>query len=131
MGIFRSKNETEDVIFSKTKIWETPIDQIHTKPQKTLEFKLIQLRESFSFEPSMTLDLDSRWMIGLTSIEIYNSIINLTEKNYEFELHADLFDELSFSFGDLGYEVAVILKLSGIANKDLQGSQEAFIFKTH
>ena len=42
-------------------------------------------------------------MIGLTSLEIYNSIFNLSEENNKFELYTDFFDE--FSFAELKYEL--------------------------
>ena len=35
-------------------------------------------------------------MIGLTSLEIYNSIFNITEKINKFELYSDTFDEFLF-----------------------------------
>ena len=35
-------------------------------------------------------------MIGLISLEVYNSIFKITEENNKFELHTDTFDEFSF-----------------------------------
>ena len=37
------------------------------------------------------------WMIGLTSLEVYNSFFNITEENNKFELYTDTFNEFSFS----------------------------------
>ena len=42
--MIRTKNETEDLSFSITKSCETLIEQTHTKPQETLEFKMIKPR---------------------------------------------------------------------------------------
>ena len=36
-------------------------------------------------------------MNGLTSLEVYNSIFNITEENIKFESYTDTFDELSFT----------------------------------
>ena len=63
----RPKKETEDILFSITKKRERPIHQTHTKQKETLEFKLIKPRETFYFQPSINLGLDSNWMPGLTS----------------------------------------------------------------
>ena len=63
--MIKPKNETEDLLFSITKNCETLIKQTHTKPQETLEFKLIKPREIFSFKPP--LSIDRSWMLGLPS----------------------------------------------------------------
>ena len=44
-------------------------------------------RETFHFKPS--IQIQASWMIGLTSLEIYNSIFNITEGNNKFELYRD------------------------------------------
>ena len=47
-----------------------------TKPTKTFHFKpSIQLKEN--------------WMLGLTDLEVYNSIFNITEENNKFEIYRD------------------------------------------
>ena len=79
------KNETEDLLLSITKNCETLIEQTHTKPQETLEFKMIKPRETFHFKPPIQINGD--WMIGLTDLEVYNSIFNITEENNKFELY--------------------------------------------
>ena len=71
------KNETEDLLLSLTKNCEMLIHQTHTKPQETLEFKFTkptETFETFSIKPSINLDLDSNSMVGLTNLEVYNSI---------------------------------------------------------
>ena len=65
--MIRPKNATEDFLRSTSKNCETPMKQTHTKPQETLEFKFIQPKKNFSLKPSINLDVDFRWMIGLTS----------------------------------------------------------------
>ena len=79
------KTQTEDLLLSITKNCETLIDQTHRKAEKTLEFKMIKPRETFHFIPPIQIKGD--WMIGLTDLEVYNSIFNITEENNKFELY--------------------------------------------
>ena len=83
--MIRPKNQTEDFLLSITKNSETLIEQTHKKAQETLEFKLIKPIETFHFNPPISTE--GSWMIGLTDLEIYNSIFNITEENNKFELY--------------------------------------------
>ena len=85
LNMIRPKNQTEDLLLSITKNCETLIEQTHTKPQETLEFKMTKPREIFHFKPPIQIKGD--WMIGLTDLEVYNSIFNITEENNKFELY--------------------------------------------
>ena len=85
LNMIRPKNETEDLLLSITKNCETLIEQTHTKPQETLEFKMIKPRETFHFKSPIQTRGD--WMIGLVDLEVYNSIFNITEENNKFELY--------------------------------------------
>ena len=78
--MIRPKNETEDLLLAITKNCLTPIKQTHTKVQDTLEFMLSKPKETFSFKRSIHLDLDSKWIIGITSPEVHNTIFNITEQ---------------------------------------------------
>ena len=89
--MIRLKNETEDLLLSKTNNFETPIKQTHTKPQETLEFKLLQQRETFHFNPPFSIE--GSWMIGLLNIEVYTTIFNKTVHNNKLEFCTDNFDE--------------------------------------
>ena len=42
-------------------------------------------RKTFHFNP--TVEVKDDWLIGLTDLEVYNSIFNVTEENIKFELH--------------------------------------------
>ena len=75
LNMIRPKNETEDLLLSITKNCETLIYQTHRKPEETLEFKISKPRETFHFKPPTSIE--GSWMIGLTSLEVYNSIFNL------------------------------------------------------
>ena len=51
-------------------------------------------------------------MVGLTSLEVSNSFLNITTKNKKFKLFTDNFDE--FSFEEKKGEVEEILNISDI-----------------
>ena len=83
--MIRPKNETDSLLLSITKNCETLIEQTLRKPEETLEFKMNKSRESFHFKPPIQIKGD--WMLGLTDLEVYNSIFNITEENNKFELY--------------------------------------------
>ena len=66
--MIQPKIETEDLLLSITKNSETLIKQTHRKA----EFKLTKPKQTFHFKPFLNLGLDSNWMIGLISLEVYN-----------------------------------------------------------
>ena len=82
--MIRPKHKTEALLISITKNCEMLIEQTHTKPQDSLEFKMTTLRKTFLFVPPLENKED--WMIGLTSLEVCNSNFNVTEENNKFEL---------------------------------------------
>ena len=57
-------------------------------------------------------------MIGLTSLEVYNSTFNITEENNKFEIYTDSFNE--FSFEQLKDELKEIPNNSNISHEHLQ-----------
>ena len=57
-------------------------------------------------------------MIALTSLEVYNFMININSTNSKFELLTDTFDE--FSLEDVRDELEEILNLSDITPSHLQ-----------
>ena len=61
------------------------------KPHELLKLKRIKSREIFLFKPP--IPIESSYVIGLTSLEVYNSIFNINTKNNKFELYTDTFDE--------------------------------------
>ena len=115
LNMIRPKNETEDLLLSITKNYETLIEQTHRKPQEVLEFKFDKTK-TFHFNPPIQIKGD--WMIGLITLEVYNSVFNTTEENNKFELYTDSFDE--FSFEELKDEVEEILNISDITPYHLQ-----------
>ena len=85
LNMIRPKNETENLLLSITKICETLIEQTHQKTEQTLEFKMNKSRETFHFNPPIQIKGD--WLIGLVDLEVYNSILNITEENNKFQLY--------------------------------------------
>ena len=74
--MIRPKNETENLLLSVTRICKTLNKQAHRKAEQTLEFKLSKSRETFHFNPPITTE--GPWMIGLLSLEVNNTIFNIT-----------------------------------------------------
>ena len=66
--------------FQKLKTAKKINTRTHRTPQETFEFKLTKPKEIFSFKPSIIRGLDSKWMLGLTILKVYNSIFKITEK---------------------------------------------------
>ena len=85
LNLIRPKNGTEDLLLSMTKNCEKLNEQTHTQGGETLEVEMIESRASFHFNP--TIQIKGDWMIGLTSLEAYISIVNITEENNKFELY--------------------------------------------
>ena len=115
LNMIRTKNETEDLLLSITKNCETLIQQTHRKPEETLEFKLVEPRDTFHFKPPIQIKND--WMIGLTDLEVYNSIFNITEENNKLEIYRDMSEK--FGFIELKDELEEILNIPHITNKHL------------
>ena len=112
----RPKNETEDLVLSITKNCETVIEQTHRKPEETLEFKMIKPRETFHFNSPIQTKGD--WMLGLTDLEVYNSIFNIRNENNKLDIYTDTFD--AFSFEELKDELEEILDTSKLTNDQLE-----------
>ena len=115
LNMIRPKNETEDLLLSITKNCETLIEQTHRKAEETLEFKMIKTRETFHFKPPIQIKGD--WMIGLTVLEVYNSIFNITEENNKFQIYRNSSNK--FGFLELKDELEEILNISHITDRHL------------
>ena len=48
------------------------VENTHCKPQETLEFKMDDQTELFALDEPLALR--EKWMMGLTSLEIYNTV---------------------------------------------------------
>ena len=114
--MIQPKNKSEDLLLSNTKNCETLIEQTHTKPQETFELKMIKPRETFHCKPP--IQTNGNWMLGLTNLEVYNSIFNITEQINKFELYRDSSNK--FEFLELKDELEEILNNSQITPEHLQ-----------
>ena len=119
LNMIKPKNETEDLLLSFTKNCDTLIEQTHRKPEETWEFKMIKPREIFHFKPPIQGKGD--WMIGLTNLEIYNSIFNITEENNKFKLYKFPDEKAGgVTYEKVRDEIEKDLDISDITAADLQ-----------
>ena len=65
---------------------DTLIEQTKTKPQETLEFKMIKQRQTFSFTSPLNLLEEGKWLLGVSSFECTNSVFNITNENNSFSI---------------------------------------------
>ena len=121
LNMIRPKNETEDLLLSITKNCETLIEQTHRKTEKTLKFKMVKPKETFHFPQPIQIQGD--WMIGLTDLEVYNSIFNITEENNKIEIYRDT--PTKFQFLDLKDELEEILNIPHITRDHLLDDETA------
>ena len=121
LNMIRPKNETEDLLLSITENCETLIEQTHRKPEETLEFKMNKSRETFHF--SQPIQIQGDWMIGLTDLEVYNSIFNITEENNKFQIYRDT--PTKFQFLDIKDELEEILNIPHITREHLLDDETA------
>ena len=119
LNMIKPRNETEDLLLSKTKNCETLIEQTHRKAEETLEFTLVKSRETFHFKPPIQIEGD--WMIGLVDLEVYNSIFNITEENNKFELYKFPDEKAGgITYEKVRDEIERDLDISDITAADLQ-----------
>ena len=119
LNMIRPKNETEDLLLSITKNCQTLIEQTHRKAEETLEFKMTKPRKTFHFKPP--IQIKDNWMLGLTDLEIYNSIFNITEENNKFELYKFPDEKAAgISYTKVRDEIEKDLDILDITDVDLQ-----------
>ena len=59
-------------------------EQTETKQQETLKFKMNKQMETFSYNPSMNLSKESKWLLTLTSFAATGSVFNINDENDSF-----------------------------------------------
>ena len=67
------------------------VENTRSKPQETLEFKRTKQKESLAFD--VPLELPEHWMMGVTSLELYNKVYNITITNKKNSFQTQLTDE--------------------------------------
>ena len=65
---------------------DTLIEHTKTKPQETLEFKMIKQMQTFSFNPPINLFEEGKWLLAVSSFECTNSVFNITNENKSFSI---------------------------------------------
>ena len=119
LNMIRPKNETQDLLLSITKNYQTLIEQTHRKAEETLEFKKIRSKQTFHFKPPIQVKGD--WMIGLVDLEVYNSIFNITEENIKFKLSKYLDEKVDgISYTKVRNDIEKDLDIEDITASDLQ-----------
>ena len=117
--MIQPKSETEDFLLSITKNCEMLIEQTHRKAEETLEFKMKKSRETFHFK--LPIQVKGNWMIGLTDLEVYNSVFNITEKNNKFDLYKFLDEKAgAITYEKVRDEIEKDLDIEDITAADLQ-----------
>ena len=76
--------DIKTVLLTIAKANQEIVENTHFKPQETLESKMTKQKEYYSFDVS--LHLDEKWTMGVTSLEVYNTVYNVTEKNNKLEI---------------------------------------------
>ena len=84
LSTFVTYDKKESLLLSIAKSNQEIVEITHSKPQETLEFKMTKQKESFSFD--VPLLLPEKWMMGVTSLEVYNTVYNITEKNNKLQI---------------------------------------------
>ena len=84
LSSFITYDKKESLLLSIAKSNQEIVENTHSKPQETLEFKMNKQKESFSFD--VPLILNEKWMMGVTSLEVYNTVYNITEKNNKLQI---------------------------------------------
>ena len=65
---------------------DTLIEQTKTKTQETLEFKMNKQNQTFSFNPSINLLEEGKWLLAVSSFECTNSVFNINNENNSFSI---------------------------------------------
>ena len=65
---------------------DTLIQQTKTKPQETLEFKMNNQMQTYSFSPPINLVEEGKWLLAVTSFEATNSVLNIMNENISFSI---------------------------------------------
>ena len=99
LSTFVTYDKKESLLLNTAKSNQEIVENTPSKPQETLEFKMTKQKEFFSFD--VPLNLEEKWMMGVTSLEVYNTVYNITEKNNKLQvlLKFEQLDALEFDTG--------------------------------
>ena len=65
---------------------DTLIEQTKTKPQETLEFKMNEQMQTFSFNPPINLVEEGKWLMAVSLFDCTNSVFNINNENNSFSI---------------------------------------------
>ena len=86
-----------DLLLLLKKHTDTLIEQTRTRPQETLEFEMNKQTQTFSFSPPLNLVEESKWLLGVSSLECTNSVFNITNENNSFSIFIPGHYEIEFA----------------------------------
>ena len=75
-----------ELILLNKKHIDTLIEQTKTKPQETLEFKMTKQMQTFSFNRSINLVEEGKWLIAVSLFDCTNPVYNITNENNSFSI---------------------------------------------
>ena len=84
LSTFVTYDKKESLLLTIAKSNQEIVENTHSKSQETLEFKMTKQKESFSFD--VPLQLNEKWMMGETSLEVYSTVYNITNSNNKLEI---------------------------------------------
>ena len=65
---------------------DTLIEQTKTRPQHTVEFKMNEQMQTFSFNLPINLVEEGKLLLGVSSFECTKSVFNITNENNLFSI---------------------------------------------
>ena len=80
---FVTYNKQESLLLSIAKSLDI-VENTLSKPQEILEVKMSNQKESVSFDTP--LELPGNWMMGETSLEVYNTVYNITKTSNKLKM---------------------------------------------
>ena len=83
---------------------------------------MIKPRKTFHFKPPF--QINGNWMIGLTDLEVYNSIFNITEESNNLQIYKFPDEKVGgISYLKVRDEIERDLDISDITDADLEMTQ--------
>ena len=92
---------------------DTLIEQTKTRPQETLEFKMVKQMQTYLFNPPLNLFEEDKWLLAVSSLECRNSVFNITDENNSFSIIIPGHWETEFA-GKIIDEVNRLLELKSL-----------------
>ena len=74
------------MLLSIRNLTDTLIEQTKTRPHETLQSKMNKQMQTFSFNSSILLLEESKWLRAVSSFDFINSVFNSTNENKSFSI---------------------------------------------